>query len=370
MKMAVRTAIGLAALLIGTMANATELKKSFDVTFDDIKGDAYVLIPSSKITRYANFDYPNMKAYMKLYAPNVELKLLNAEDQVSQQVSQFDAALANNAVGIILISVDQNQSGGMLMKGDDQKVPVVTFAADVGKGPARYHVTVPYEQIGRDQGKYFLDNLPDAKPVKLALMLGDPKFAFYTQQMKGLNDVLKPAIEAGKVEIVCSGDALLWNPANAQTNMEQCLSKTDNDVNAVYLMNDDIGNGVLAALVPQGLEGKAVLYGGYDATLQAIQRIATGWQAGTMSPPYRQMDEKAIVLLLSAIAGKEPPAGIINGRFDNGYVEGGVPTSYTDNVFINLDNLNETVIEPGIWTVSDICTGIAASSEYCQNNKK
>jgi D-xylose transport system substrate-binding protein len=158
--------------------------EDYKVDFSNVDGTIYLLIPSSKISRYKKFEVPNMTAALKKYAPKAKLEVLNANDQVSQQVSQVDAAVANGAAGIILISVDPSQSGGMLVKADADKVPVVTFAQDVGKGPAKYHVTVPFRDIGQAQGKFLVDHMPEHRPVRLAYMLGDPNFAFYVEQMK------------------------------------------------------------------------------------------------------------------------------------------------------------------------------------------
>ncbi|MBN9552794.1 MAG: substrate-binding domain-containing protein, partial [Alphaproteobacteria bacterium] len=199
---------------------APQARADFDVDFKDVKGTVYLLIPSSKISRYKKFEVPNMTADFAKYAPNVKLEVLNASDQVSEQVAQVDAALANGAAGIILISVDPTQSGGMLAKADAEGVPVVTFAQDVGKGPVKYHVTVPFRDIGQNQGKYLVEHLPEHRPVRLAYMLGDPNFAFYVEQMKGVEDTVGPLIKDGIIQIVCQADALLWIPANAQKNME------------------------------------------------------------------------------------------------------------------------------------------------------
>jgi D-xylose transport system substrate-binding protein len=367
MKKAVKwlVAASLMAPLAG-MLPATAAAQDFSgVDFSGVEGTIYLLVPSSKISRYVKFEVPNMTAALAHYAPNAKLEVLNANDQVSEQVAQVDAAIANGAAGIILISVDPNQSGGMLAKADADGIPVVTFAQDVGKGPVRYHVTVPFLDIGQAQGQYMVDHLPEARPVRMAYMLGDPKFAFYVEQMKGVDAIVDPKVADGTVEIVCRADALLWVPANAQRNMEQCLTQTDNGVDGVFIMNDDTGSGVMAALSAQGLEGKVTIYGGYDATLEAVQRVMVGWQAATMSPPYKAMDEKAILLILSAIAGTEPPAGIVNGSWDNGFVEGGVPTSYTPNIFITPDNIQETVIDAGLWSRDELCSGFAAQSAFC-----
>lgn len=331
----------------------------------DAKGTIYMLVPNVSTVRWSKFDIPNITAALKKFAPGMDLKVLNANDDMQQQVSQADAAIAGGAAGIILVSVDPPRSASILAKAAADDVPIVTYAHDPGKGPATYHVVVPYGDIGEAQGKLLAENLPEHWPVRIAYMLGDPKFSFYTEQMKGFDKYINPLVDNGTVKIVCRSDALLYLPANAQKNMEQCLTQTDNGVDAVVIMNDDTGGGVLAALQSQDLVGKVKLFGGYDATLEGIQRVLKGWQEADMSPDYKAMADTAVQLLVAKINKAEPPAGLTNGTFDNGFSKGGVPTSYSPNVFITADNVQKTVIDAGLYTKQELCTGFAADSEFC-----
>lgn len=332
----------------------------------DLTGSIYLLVNNVTTSRIAQFDIPNITAALAKQAPGVELKVLNAGDDMQQQVSQADAALASGALGIILISVDPLRSASILAKADADGVPVVTYAHDPGEGPVAYHVSVPFIDIGEAQGKYLVEHLPEHRPVRLAYMLGDPKFAFYTEQMKGFDKYVEPLVADGTIEIVCRADALLYLAANAQKNMEQCLTQTDNGVDGAVVMNDDTGGGVIAALTAQDLVGKVELYGGYDATLEGVQRVLAGWQAADMSPPYRGMADAAVQLVLTAAKGEKPAEGLVNGTWPNNFVEGGVPARLEPNIFITADNVQETVVDAGLYTKEQLCTGIAAESAFCK----
>ncbi len=332
---------------------------------DGLKGTIYMLIPNVTTSRWDRFDVPNMRAELKVVAPEVSLKVLNANDSVQQQISQTDAALSSGALGIILVAVDPPQAASVLAKADAESVPVVTYAHDPGAGPVAYHVSVPFSDIGEAQGKYLADHLPTHRPVRLAYMLGDPKFAFYSEQMKGFEKTLKPLIDSKAVDVVCKADALLYLATNAQKNMEQCLTKVDNGVDGAVVMNDDTGGGVIAALTAQGLEGKVPVFGGYDATLEGIQRVLVGWQAADMAPPYKAMAKAAIDLLVSKAEKKDPPSGLVNGTWDNRFTKGGVPAHIEPNVFITRDNVQSAVIDAGLFTRAELCSGIAARSAFC-----
>ena len=68
-------------------------------------------------------------------------------------------------------------------------------------------------------------------------------------------EVLKAAIDAGKIKNVGEAYTDGWLPANAQKNMEQFLTKNNNKVDAVVAANDGTAGGVVAALAAQGLAG-------------------------------------------------------------------------------------------------------------------
>lgn len=363
-----KTMLRTTALTIAVMGWGTGglQAKNFDVDFSNVTGDIYFLIPGTTTSpRFERWDYKNIEEAAAEYAPNVTVKLFSGNDSTSEQASQMDAALASKPLAIILTAPDPAQAGGTLAKAKEDNVPVITYAAGGNGGPATYHVTVPFDDIGLEQGKFLTDHLPEARPVKLGLILGDPSFPFYVEQMKGFNQAVGSLIDNGTIKIVCKSDAMQFSPANAQRNTEQCLTQTNNAVDAVFVMHDGTAKGAAAALVQQNLQGKTRIYGGYDADLDGIQRVVLGWQEADMSPPYKAMAEKAVVLALSAATGKKPPAGIINGTFDNGFMK--VPASYSTNIFITRDNLQQAVVDGGLWKKQDICQGAAADSDFCKN---
>ncbi|TIT58253.1 MAG: hypothetical protein E5W60_22700, partial [Mesorhizobium sp.] len=90
------------ALLAGIAAAST----SMAAAAQDAKGPLYLLVPNVTTARFAQFDIPNITAALKEKAPGAKLVVLNANDDMQQQVSQADAALSSGAAGIILVAVD------------------------------------------------------------------------------------------------------------------------------------------------------------------------------------------------------------------------------------------------------------------------
>ena len=71
----------------------------------------------------------------------------------------------------------------------------------------------------------------------------------------GMEEVIGEAVAAGDIVIQCETYTDNWDPANAQANMEQCLTSTNNEIDAVLSENDGMAGGVVAALDAQGMAG-------------------------------------------------------------------------------------------------------------------
>jgi D-xylose transport system substrate-binding protein len=340
-------------------------------TGSSASGTVDLLLPTSETVRFVRQDEPNIIASLKKLAPDVDVKVLNAEGDAQQQVTQMETALSNGAAGVILTAVDPSGAGGMIARAKADGVPVVTYVHDITSGDPDYHVTIPFSDLGSVHGKKIAEDVAQRdEPLRLALMYGDPSYVTERQLEDAYSKELRPLIDQGKVKVVCQAAAKDFAPAEAQRNMEQCLTKTGDQLDAVVAVNDDMAGGVAAALSADDLLGKVKIYGGYDATLEGLRRVIAGQQVQDLRPPFKEMADAAAQLIVSAIEGTDPPAGLVNGRLKDGTVTigsgDGIPTAVMKNTPVTLDNLQETVIDAGIFTKQELCSGgAAAKSKFC-----
>ena len=69
-------------------------------------------------------------------------------------------------------------------------------------------------------------------------------------------------------------------------------------------------------------------------------------------------------VLIAQLKGEKPSSDLVNGVYDNKKIQ--VPTAYIPNVLITADNVQETLIDPGILTREDLCSsGPAVKSDFC-----
>ena len=131
---------------------------------------------------------------------------------------------------------------------------------------------------------------------------GDPNATFLFQ---GIMEVLKAGIDAGKIKNVCETFTDGWKPDNAQKNMEQCLTSTDNKVDAVVSENDGMAGGVVAALDAQGLAG-SVPVSGQDGDKAALNRVALGTQTVSVWKDSRALGKAAGEAAVAIADGTDP----------------------------------------------------------------
>ena len=185
----------------------------------------------------------------------------------------------------------------------------------------------------------------------------DPNANFLFQ---GSMEVLKGAIDSGKIKNVGEAYTDGWLPANAQRNMEQFLTKNNNKIDAVIAANDGTAGGAIAALAAQGLAG-SVPVSGQDADKAALNRVALGTQTVTVFKDARELGRNAAEIAVQLAGGKK--LAEIQGAkpWNLGPKKQNMTALFLTPVAITKDNL-DVVINAG-WASKDVvCQGVKAGS--------
>src|SRR5687768_7542624 len=136
--------------------------------------------------------------------------------------------------------------------------------------------------------------------------------------------------------------------------MESSITGLGKDgFDAVYVANDGMAGGAIAALKGAGIDPASRPVTGQDAEAAAVQRILTGEQLMTVYQPITQIAETAAELAVPLAQGKTPPP-IAKARVDNGAKQ--VPSVLLDTIAIDKDNI-DVLIEDGFLKPEQICTG-------------
>lgn len=338
----------------------------------EITGTVYALWPNTTTPAWPLYTIPSEVAAFTKYLPNVKLvQQVGNNDQALQQ-SQVEAAITAKASAVVFSPVVPTAAGGALKEFADANIPVIALRQDPIGGPVNSYVWVDFQGVGKFWGDYLTQHLVSDvghKPVKLAMILGDPTFEVYNRWTNGVKPALDALVASGDVQIVCKIDTKGFVPATAQANMDQCLTTNAGNVDAVLVMQDSTGNGVAASLTSQNLLGKVKYYGGHDGDVVALQRILLGYQYGTFKPDGKQTALGTVALVIAALTGKTPEStGYINAKFMNGFYPDGVPTFLAPETLVTAENMQKTVVDDGFLPKEKICTAAVADTAFCKGN--
>jgi D-xylose transport system substrate-binding protein len=279
----------------------------------------------------------------------------DAQSNPGKQLTDVESLIAQGANALIILAQDASAVGPAVEKAVAEGIPVVGYDRLIENKDA-FYLTFDNKEVGRMQARGVYDVKKEGNFVFIKGSGADPNANFL---FEGQMEVLKEAVDSGKIKNVGEAYTDGWLPANAQKNMEQFLTANNNKVDAVVASNDGTAGGAIAALAAQGLAG-SVPVSGQDGDHAALNRIALGTQTVSVWKDARALG-KAAAEIASALAGGTALDAVPGaGKFTT---PGGIEMNsmLLAPVPITKDNLN-VVIEAG-WVSKDVvCQGVAAGS--------
>jgi D-xylose transport system substrate-binding protein len=278
----------------------------------------------------------------------------DAQSSASKQLTDVESLIAQGANALVILSQDAGAIGPAVEKAVAEGIPVVGYDRLI-ENPDAFYLTFDNKEVGRMQARAVYEVKPEGNYAFIKGSSSDPNADFL---FSGQMEVLKEAIDSGKIKNVGEAYTDGWLPANAQKNMEQIL--TANDVDAVVASNDGTAGGVVAALAAQGLAG-SVPVSGQDGDHAALNRIALGTQTVSVWKDARELG-KAAGEIASALAdgtAMDAVEGAVKWADGPNKVE--MNAIFLKPVPITKDNLN-VVIDAGWVSKEVVCQGVAAGS--------
>lgn len=316
-----------------------------------------LLLPESKTARYEAQDRPGFEKALKALCADCEVIYSNADQDAAKQQTQAEAAITNGADVLVLDPVDAASAGAMVTRAKQSKIPVISYDRLIADAPVDYYISFNNEKVGQLQGQSLVKALGDPQGKSIVMINGAPTDSNAAMFKKGAHSVL----DSSGVKIAKEYDTPDWSPDKAQTQMEQAITAVGKDkIDGVYAANDGTGGGAIAAMKGGGIDPTKVPVTGQDAELAGIQRILKGEQYMTVYKAPKPETEAAAKLAYALAMGKEAPAGLINGETDNG--AGKVPSVLLDPVAVTKENVKDTVVADGTYTVEQLCKGSFASA--------
>lgn len=324
-----------------------------------------LLLPDLYMERYESFDRPYFESALEDLCPNCEFSYANADGEVDEQQTQAQAMLTDGVDVLVLDAVDAEAAAGSVNQAKSQGVPVVAYDR-LAEGGVDVYVSFDNHRVGQVQGESLLEAIEQEGTTgegQIVMLNGSPTDPNAADFKAGAHEILDEQVEIGQ-----EYDTPDWSPEEATTQMEAAITALGADeIVGVLAANDGMASGVIAALQSAGVSTEDLPpVTGQDAELAAIQRIVTGEQHMTVYKEIRPQAELAAQVTVDLATGSDIDPGEHSlAQLEDGSGEE-IESVLLEPVALTLDNIDDTVISDGYYTVEEICEGEYADTDYCQ----
>lgn len=279
----------------------------------------------------------------------VKVQVANSDD--NQQIKQAENLLTQGVDVLIVAPHNGEIAASIVEAAHRQGVPVISYDRLIKNSDVDLYMSHQVVRMGEMQAQYLLDHV-SKRPANFVIVGGAPTDNNALLLHQGQMNVLKPAVDRGEVKIVADQYAKEWQASAALNIVENALTQSHNQVDAVVASNDGTARGAVQALEGQGLAGK-VLVSGQDADLASLKLIVEGKQTMTIYKPIQPLAYGAVDAAVKLARG-EPVT--TNDTIDNGFKK--VPAILLEPGAVDRSNLLNTIVKDGYHTLAEICAGL------------
>ncbi len=341
---------------------------------DDAEGETHsledgfhvgLLLPDLYTARYEAFDYPYFEAALEEKCPNCEFSYANADGDVDEQQTQAQAMLTDGVDILVLDAVDAAAAAGAVNEAKSQGIPVVAYDR-LAEGGVDAYVSFDNHRVGQVQAESLLEALEAEGTTgdgQIVMVNGSPTDPNAADFKAGAHEIFE-----GQIEIGQEYDTPDWSPEEATTQMEGAITALGEDeIVGVYAANDGMASGVIAALRSAGVSvADLPPVTGQDAELAGIQRIIAGEQYMTVYKEILPQAELAASMAVALATGEELEGGDYTlTEMEDGSGEV-VDAILLEPVAVTVENIGDTVVSDGFYTIEEICTDDYADTDFCQ----
>lgn len=229
----------------------------------------------------------------------VKLIVLDSENEASKQASNMEDLVAMGVDGIVANPIDVDSLTPAINAAVAKGVTVATF--DRAAKNSKYSFFVGCDDV--EGGRLVADFVAKALDGKgkIVLLTGTPGSSPALNRTKGFFDRL------GKypgLKVVFNQTGEFWREKGMQV-MEDAITATKGDFDAVVCQNDDMMMGAIQAILTAGIDLGEVVITGYDGVPDGLRAVREGEADCTVQYPIGQAPE-VLRRLVAYLRGEKP----------------------------------------------------------------
>ena len=269
-----------------------------------------------------------------------------AAQDAQKQYNQAQELIQQEVDALIIVPVNIASAARIVREAHENDIKVLSYDRLISNAKPDYYLAFKFTDVGEKMVEYATKKIPEGNYV---LLWGDRADNNALRLKNGQINTLDSTINSGKINIVYKTFVDNWSVENARHEMQQVLSLSNKEIDAVLGSNDRIAEGARKALTNHNITD-SVLITGMDGDLSALRRIVRGEQAITFYHPINEMAKVALQKALQLVQGGsdiEHKTTVNNGTAQ-------IPANMIKSILIDKNNLDEKIIEKGIYTKEQI----------------
>lgn len=228
--------------------------------------------------------------------PSLEIKLADANGDISKQLDQIDNFIAQKVNAIVILPVDYDGIVPAVEKANAAGIPVICLAI-ASHGGNYYYVGSSHTDAGKLQGRFMHDALP--KDAKIVYLQGTLGLYHSNERLAGFTEALnRPDVT------VLAQQSADYDRAKGMATTEDWIQSFP-QIDGVVAANDQMALGAREALQAAGRQG--VLIAGVDGMPDMLAAIADGTASFSVFQNAAAQAKAAVVVIGKIRAGAEVP---------------------------------------------------------------
>ena len=323
--------------------------------------DVGVILPDATTSpRWEANDKPSLSAAFD--AAGVSYDIQNAQGDTAKFGQLCDQMIGEGVKVLMIVNLDSDSGAACLKKATDAGVQSIDYDRLTLGGGASYYVSFDNVVVGQLQGEGLIAALDAQGKTKANIVYvnGAATDNNATLFKEGYAAALQPKIDSGDYTLVGdqSGE---WDATKAGNVFEQMYTDNGGKIDGAITANDTMAGGVIARLKAAGVAGKVPVTG-QDASVEGLQNILLGFQAGTVYKDTNLEADAASKLAIALIQGDTAAAdALVTGTVPDSVTGADVPSVLATPVWITQDTVKD-VIADGFQSAADVCAGPVAKA--------
>ena len=274
-----------------------------------------------------------------------KVKTLAANGLNDVQYKQAQLLIDEGVDVLVVVPQNAEEASKIVELAHENNVKVISYDRLITKADVDYYISFDNEKVGELQAQEIVKNVSKGNFAYIGGAETDNNAILFR---KGAMSVLQPLIDKGDIKLVYDKYTDDWNPDIAQSNMQEALKSSNNNINAIVAANDGTAGGVISALSSAGLAGKAAV-SGQDAELNGVKRIVAGTQTMTVYKSINLIAKQAAEMAIKVAKGEEIETST---TVDNNQIK--VPSILLEPIPVTKENIEDTIIKDGYLTKEEI----------------